>query len=69
MTLKNKFACCFTSEYGFIQQKQRIIVRDKQAADKSAEQRTGTHFYRGKGEVGKALINKKSPGANWELEE
>ena len=25
-------------------------------------------FYRGKGRVGKAVINKKSIGVNWELE-
>lgn len=34
---------------------------------KSGEQRRGAHFNRGRSQIGRAVINKKSVGGKWEL--
>lgn len=51
----------------FIWEQQGIANQDKQATAKPQNEGE-KHFYRGKGDVRKAVTNKKSIRVNWEFE-
>lgn len=56
---------------GFIKRHQRIAILDMQSmgtTGKSGEQVRGTFFIEEQGELGGAVVNKKSIGGKWEFE-
>lgn len=60
VNLKNKNARYFTSRNTFVQEQQRIAIQDQQGRARPQvrpQNKATEHFYRGKGELGRTVLN------------